>query len=132
MGSGEINAIVANLANSFKIGALTKLQGTLFSDQTVGIAGRKGEPPAMVPIDLRVTYADGSEDEVYHFEGVRHPQLTPLICGVVSNIALASKRDLPQYHTLQYQLELEFANGKTLRIDDASVNASIGQLFYEI
>src|SRR2546430_13363212 len=38
MGSGYIHTVIANLMNSFKLGSATGMQGTLHTDQLVGIA----------------------------------------------------------------------------------------------
>ena len=67
MGGGRINAVIANLTTSFKIGALRGIQGTLLADQTVGVAGKTGAAPAMIPMDLRVIYTDASAEQRFHF-----------------------------------------------------------------
>ncbi|HWB53955.1 MAG TPA: hypothetical protein VG722_07175, partial [Tepidisphaeraceae bacterium] len=77
MGSGEIYAVIANLMTSFKVGALTQIQGTLNTDEIVGVAGRLGAAPAMIPMTFHVIYSDGSEDHVYHMKMANHPKLTP-------------------------------------------------------
>src|SRR5205814_2966398 len=112
MGSGQINGIVATLTSSFKLGSLTKLRGTLNNDQTVGVAGALGDSPAMVPVELRVVYTDGSQDLLYKFKAVRHPRLTAPVIGMAVGAAVTGSRELPQYHTLEYDLNLDFANGR--------------------
>src|SRR5438552_15002868 len=52
MGSGQISAVIANLNSSFKLGSLTKLRGTLTGDQTVGVTGKVGDAPPMVPMEI--------------------------------------------------------------------------------
>ncbi len=132
MGAGYINGIVANLQSSFKLGALTKVVGTLYNDQLVGVAGELGAKPAMIPIDLQIDYADGSMTQAYHFQCAMHPQLTPALAAMAVDAAINGARQLPQYHTLDYDLNLEFLNGQTLRIHNTSVNATAYDLFYEI
>jgi hypothetical protein len=132
MGAGSIQGIIANFMTSFKLGSLSRVSGTLTTDQTVGIAGVMGGTPPSVPIDLRVKYADGSEDQTYHFESALHPKLTPLLSAVALSSALSGSRELPQYHTIDYDLNVEFNNGKRVHIVNTTVNASVADLFFEI
>jgi hypothetical protein len=73
MGSGQISAVIANLNSSFKLGSLTKLRGALTADQTVGVAGRMGAPPPMVPMEIAIAYPDGSNNQTYKFNAASHP-----------------------------------------------------------
>jgi hypothetical protein len=132
MGTGRINGIIPNLTTSFKLGTLTATRGRLTADQAVGVAGRLGEAPPTVPIDVRVVYTDGSEDRRYHFDAAIHPRFTPLLSAVALATGVAGAHDLPQYNTLDYDLTLEFANGRTLRMENTSVNSSPMTLFTEV
>src|SRR5204863_1196242 len=113
---GVINGVIANLYTSFKLGALTSIQGALHADQTVGVAGQIGAAPKMVPIDLHVIYEDGSMDQMYHFDAAAHPRFTPLLSAAALNATLSGAKELPQYHTLDYDLTVEFANGQSIKI----------------
>ena len=132
MGSGRINAVIANLNTSFKIGALSEVSGTLLADQTVGVAGKNGEVPAMAPMDLRVTYADGSADQNYHFNLAMHPKLTPMIAAAAVGAAISGKNDLPLHHTMDYDLDLEFSNGQSIHLANTTVDAQVSDWFSEI
>ena len=132
MGSGQISAVIANLNSSFKLGSLTKLRGTLTADQTVGVAGRLGTPPAMVPVELAIAYPDGSNNQTYHFNIALHPKLTPMIAAAAVQAVLGGTKELPQYQTLDYDLNLEFANGQTVHINNRAVNVHAAELFFEI
>jgi hypothetical protein len=103
--------------------------GTITADRSVGIAGRMGASPQLVPIDLRVTYADGSSDVSYHFEGAKHPRFTPLLAGMAVMSALSGTSELPQYNTVDYDINLEFSNGKTIQLSDKLANAADRDLF---
>lgn len=122
MGSGQVNAIIATLTNSFKIGSMSKLAGTLTMDQAYGVAGRLGEAPSAIPIELKVIYNDGSLDRTYRFEAVRHPQMTQIALATAITGALTGTRALPQYHTVDFDLNIEFANGRVVRSTDVVVN----------
>lgn len=132
MGGGMVHTVVANLSSSFKIGSMTTRVGRLVSDRAVGISGAVGEFPPLVPIDLHVVYADGSFDRTYHFETVAHPRFTPMLSAVALSSAINGANDLPQYHTLDYDLKLEFANGQEIAINNRAVNVSPQDLFMTI
>jgi hypothetical protein len=129
MGAGQISGIIARLDQSFKLGAMTELRGTLIADQSVGVAGKLGKAPPTIPIDIHVIYTDGSMDVTYHFNAAAHPRLTPLLSALAVNAALSGRRDLPQYHTVEYDLTMQFANGQTVEAKNVAVNAAGPALF---
>jgi hypothetical protein len=132
MGAGRVHTVIANLMTSFKLGSLASPQGSLYTDQLVGVAGRIGPAAPTVPIELRVRYADGSMDQVYRFDGALHARYTPLLTMAAFSAAVTGEHDLPQFHTLDYDLTVTFANGKTLRTRNTAVNADAASLFFEI
>ncbi|MGD1275780.1 MAG: hypothetical protein ABR964_00985 [Tepidisphaeraceae bacterium] len=122
MGSGSIAATVANLETSFKLGFLSKATGTLTADQTVGVSGRVGPPAPMVPVEIHVVYADRSIDQTYHFSAAVHPKLTPVIASAAVAVAMTGDKSLPEFHTVDYELTLDFENGQSVHIANTSVN----------
>src|SRR5688572_1747885 len=116
MGTGEINGVLARLDQSMKLGSLVKLKGAINSDQSVGVGGAVGEVPGMAPVELRVTYSDGSQDATYRYHCARHPRLTPMLTAAALGSAMSGERELPQHHTLDYELELEFGNGELVKM----------------
>jgi hypothetical protein len=124
MSSGYIHTVIANLSNSFKLGAATELRGTLVSDQVVGIGGKIGPSPRTIPMEIRCVYADGSFDQTYRFNASLHPKFTPIMAAVATTTALTSRRDLPQYHTVDYDVTMEFANGQTIHLQNRTANAN--------
>jgi hypothetical protein len=126
---GQIQGVIASYSSSFKMGSVSRVRGTLTQDQTVGIAGELGPGPAVVPVDLRVVYADGSEDQAFHFTVVQHPKLTPLLVATGLASALTGAKELPAHHTVDYDLSLEFAGGRTVRVADAGVDVTATDLF---
>jgi hypothetical protein len=124
MATGQVNAIIPVLSQSFKIGAVTSVQGTLVADESAGVVGRFGQAPRTVPVEIRVIYTDGSLDTTYRFDTVSHARLTPILTAMASASALTGRRDLPRLHTLDYQLDFEFSNGKKIRMNDVSTNVA--------
>jgi hypothetical protein len=132
MGSGIINGIIPNMMTSFKIGEMTQLRGTLGADETVGVAGRIGAKPPTVPVDLHLVYTDGSIDRHFHFDTALHPKLTPMLASVAVSASLTGGRELPQYNTLAYDLDLEFEGGQKVVLKDTAVNTSAQDIFFAI
>jgi hypothetical protein len=132
VGGGEIHGVIANLMTSFKLGALGKTWGTLDADEQVGVAGQLGVPPPMIPIDLDVKYTDGSGERKYAFKSAWHPRFTPLLSAAALAAAVTGVHDLPEYHTLDYELTVEFENGQKVKLSNKLVNASMPELFFEI
>jgi hypothetical protein len=132
MCGGYIHTVIPNLSASFKLGAPTATQGTLCSDQSCGVAGFLGQGPQTIPIDLRCTYTDGSLDNSYHFNAALHPRLLPMLCTLAVTAATTSAHDLPQYHTLDYDVNLEFANGQNVHVRNRTANTGIAEMMYSI
>jgi hypothetical protein len=129
MGTGYIHSVIANLVNSFKLGSALKVQGTLHADQVVGVAGRLGAAPATIPIELRCVYADGTFDQTYRFNAAIHPKFTPMLAAMSAVIAISGQRDLPQYHTVEYDMTMEFANGQKVGMQNRFLNTSAQEIF---
>lgn len=129
MGSGFINAIVPTYLISFKLGALSELRGTLINDQLPGIAGRIGEVPRGIPIEVRVAYEDGSFDQTYRYVCAPHRGFTPLLTGLLMYISVFNQNDLPPDHTLSYDVKMDFAGNRTLRMRNEMVEVHPFALF---
>jgi hypothetical protein len=71
---------------------------------------------------LRVVYADGTQTSRTISKCAVHPRLTPALAGLALAAAMSGRRDLPEYHTLDYDLKMEFANGQSVAVADTSVN----------
>jgi hypothetical protein len=132
MGAGTISTVVADQQSSFKLGALDRACGTLTSDQTVGVAGLIGPPAPMAPIDIHIRYADGSLDQTYHFNIAIHPKFTPLLSAALVAAALSGVKDLPENHTVNYDLNLEFADNHLVHIVNTGVNGGLDEAAMQI
>lgn len=132
MSTGYVHGVIANLNNSFKLGSALQAQGTLLSDQLTGIAGRLGDTPGTVPMEVRCVYTDGSMDQTYRFQAAQHKRFLPILASMAVSSATTSSRELPQYYTLDYDLMLEFANGQTLRIQNRMAEDNVAELFRSV
>jgi hypothetical protein len=122
MASGSIAMIVPNLETSFKLGFMSKTSGTLKTDQTVGVAGIIGQLPPMIPIDIHIVYDDGSIDQTYHFSAAVHSKLTAQMAAAALGVAMTGDKELPEFHTTDYDLTLDFADGQSVHVANTSVN----------
>jgi hypothetical protein len=129
MGSGVINGIIANLNTSFKLGSLTRTCGTLNTDESVGVAGETGALPSGVPIEMTVEAADGTPPRTYHFNASRHPKFTPMLTAAAFAAAVTGSSELPQYNTVDYDVQLTFSNGQTVILANRAVNVTSADLF---
>jgi hypothetical protein len=132
MGTGTVSTVVENLHSSFKLASLAQVRGTLTDDQSMGVAGTLGLMPRMVPITLRVHYADGSLDQTYHFSAALHPKFTPLAAVAATSTAIVAVKNLPDHQTLDYDLKLDFEGGRSVRINNRDADEQAEQLAQEV
>ncbi len=129
LSSGYIHGVIPNLQTSFKLGAAATPLGVLVSDQYCGVAGKIGPTSPSVPMEIRCVYADGSVDQTFRFNLALHPRLTATLAAMALAASTTSMRDLPQYHTLDYDLAMEFANGQSLRLNNRSTSTGTAELY---
>ncbi len=132
MGAGSIQGIIANLATSFKLGAMGQASGTLLGDHVSGVAGRLGAVPATVPITYKVRYTDDQVQRVYHYNAVIHSKFTPLLAGVSLVSSLGGARELPTRNTVDYDITVTFNGGQSLHLVDRAANADPQALMFEL
>ena len=83
--SGEIVTFIPSVAQSFKIGNIGRVIGSIVRDLRPGVAGRIALEPEMVPLEIR--YSDPHRgDRIYHVRVLREDRLT----GVYAALAVGS------------------------------------------
>jgi hypothetical protein len=130
--AGTIATVVANLQMSFKLGAVSPPEGAITADQVVGVAGMVGPSPPMIPMTVHVIYDDGTFEQTFHFHAALHPKMTPTLAAVAVVSALTSYQDLPPFHTIDYDLKLNFANGQHLDVANTSVANDAGDIIQDL
>jgi hypothetical protein len=125
MGPGVIHGVIANLTTSFKLGSISAMRGTLTMDSNFGVGGIAGGVPAMAPIEIAVRDADSGAQRTYRFRAAVHPKFTSLLAGVALSAAAGGLSELPQYNTVSWSLDMDFANGRTVRMADRGVNVEL-------
>lgn len=114
MGPGYVHSVIANQAISFKLGSLIRTTGTIFSDESVGIAGTNGSVPEMIPVEITVQTPQRDRPQVYHYRLVRHPRFTPFATLTTLAAAITGYNQLPTEFTLDYDLKMEFEGGQVI------------------
>jgi len=108
LATGGIHSVIPSISRSFKLGASLDIVGTLFGDESTGIAGRVGAAPRMIPVEV-VVIRDGGEPRTFRFECLHHRLYTPMLLMTAVSDAVYSHSDLPREHTVRYSVDLEFA-----------------------
>jgi len=133
LATGSIASVIANVQTSFKIGSLARIKGSVLADQQVGAAGRIGAaPPPMVPMEVTIAYADGSVKQTYKVNLISDPKMTGAAAAMAIQAAITGVQELPQFHTVEYDLKLEFANGQILSLVNTLVNAHGAEMVTEV
>lgn len=124
MGPGYVHSVIANQAISFKLGSLIRATGTIFSDESVGIAGTNGSVPEMIPVEITVQTPQRDEPQVYHYQLVRHPRFTPFATLITLAAAITGHNQLPSEFTIDYDLKMEFEGGQVVHTRNSTTSLS--------
>jgi hypothetical protein len=81
-----VYAVFPSLQVSWKIAAAVDPVGTMDQDRTTAISGRLGEPPRMIPVEVRLRSARAGE-RTFRFRMVEDELFTPLL-GYVSLLSV--------------------------------------------
>ena len=134
LGGGRSTASSRRFPPASSSDSMTRTLGRLTNDQTVGISGRIGDPAATIPVDFKVIELDGHGGARARipFPQAFAPEIHPADhqCRLLGGGRGAS--ELPQYNTVDYSVDLEFANGRTVRIADRAVNTNAADIFQDV
>ncbi|MFZ3215104.1 MAG: hypothetical protein WA192_03500 [Candidatus Acidiferrales bacterium] len=90
--------------------------GTLTQDRVAAIAGRLGDGPPMIPVD--VTLATPSAEKQFHFEIIENPQLTPVLVALATFNGIVSNTAYSEGSTLQLDGEILIKGHTTVAVKD--------------
>ena len=137
MGPAYIHTIVSGVMDSFKLGSTIQSDpaqrdsvavGSLWRDETVGIAGRIGSKVSTIPMTVRVDRDDVSESRQFHYNVVRHPFYTPLLVFMMAKEGCLGWYELPKEHTLRYQIDVDFGKAGKYHAENVSSNSGVHDL----
>lgn len=90
--------------------------GTLTQDRVTAIAGRLGDGPPMIPVD--VTLMAGDAQKQFHFEVIESPQLTPLLVALATYNGIIGNAAYGEGSTLQLDGEIAIKGHTTVALKD--------------
>jgi hypothetical protein len=116
MARAHVLTTLASAMSSTKIITTGETIGTLTQDRITAIAGRLGDGPPMIPVD--VTLVTGDAQKQFHFEVIESPQLTPLLVGLATYNGIIGNAAYGEGSTLQLDGEIAIKNHTTVQLKD--------------
>src|SRR5271163_4440734 len=97
--------------------------GTLTQDRITAIAGRLGDGPPMIPVD--VTLVAGDAQKQFHFEVIESPQLTPVLVALAAYNGIVGNTAYGEGSTLQLDGEIAIKGHTTVALKDLFAPADV-------
>ena len=112
-----VYSVFPSLQVSWKIAAATDAVGTMDQDRTTAVAGRLGQTPRMIPVEVRLRSLRGPE-RVFRYRMVEDELFTPLL-GYVSLLSILRGHERAfGAATLRVDARLALAGGREVRVQD--------------
>jgi SpoIVB peptidase S55 len=112
-----VYSVFPSLQVSWKIAAALDAVGTMDQDRTTTIAGRLGEAPRMIPVDVHLRSPRASE-RTFRFRMVEDELFTPVL-GYVSLLSVLQGHERAiGAATLRVEARLSIAGGREVRLHD--------------
>ena len=137
MGPAYIHTVVSGVMDSFKLGSTIQSDpaqrdsvavGSLWRDETTGIAGRIGSKVNTIPMTVCVDRTDANECRRFHYNVVRHPFFTPLLVAMMAKDGCTGWYELPKEHTLRYEIDVDFGKAGKYHAQSISSNSGVREL----
>ena len=123
MGTAYVHTVISSTMSSFKLSSTLKATGALTHDEYTGISGQVGAKAEMVPMTVTVNWPAGQQKFSYNV--VRHRWMTPGMSRMALSESVLANRDIPERHTLEYDVDIDFEKFGRYR----SANTSSGGSF---
>jgi hypothetical protein len=118
MMTGYIHTVYPRASVSMKMGSPLKIVGVLDTDVSTGVAGRIGQIPDMMPLDVKVKTGRYSEPHAYHVRIVREPNLLPTLVMAVLTNAIDTEGNLPEELTAHIETSIKLKGHDTIHLKD--------------
>ena len=115
MAQAEVLTVLPSLFRSFKFAATGPVLGSITQDRSTGILGTFGTQAPMVPITVRISSAE-MPAQVYHFEAVHNPMLTPILSAIAIDNVLTTLEKRTGERTLVWKSSIR-TPGRNVRWD---------------
>jgi hypothetical protein len=113
--SGEVHAVVPSDMISFKLASGGDVVGTCTSDRRSGISGRLGQQPRLIDFDIRLEQR--GEARTWHYEIVRHPDLTPALVGLTAANSILVREGGQREETVGFRQRIELEDGRDTTVE---------------
>lgn len=121
-----VYSVFPSLQVSWKIAAALDAVGTMDQDRATAISGRLGEPPPMIPVEVRLRSARASE-RTFRFRMVDDELFTPLLGYVTLLSVLQGHERAFGAATLRIDARLVLAGGREVRLTDVVASSQPAQ-----
>lgn len=122
MAGARVLGVLPSQMQSFKFSSAGDPIGYFYSDQSPGAAGRYGDPPPMLPVEIAVEYL--GETMRFSYDVARDRQFTPLLVQAVAVSTITTKLHQSGYGTLDTEVRVHLADGTVIRHRDLLATAS--------
>ena len=123
MGTAYIHTVIASTISSFKLSSTLKATGALTHDEYTGISGQIGAKAEMIPMIVTVNWPTGRQK--FNYGVVRHRWMTAGLSRMALSESVLANRDIPERHTLEYDVEIDFEKFGRYRSANISSGGSL-------
>jgi len=110
MATGYVHTIVSSKYMSFKLGQPVEIVGEIQSDQQAAVYGKIGPSPTLIPVTVTVHWPYLDKSQTINANIAPDDMMDPTLATVVIVDSLLDEGMLPQHHSVQYQLRMNFNN----------------------
>ncbi|MDP6044849.1 MAG: hypothetical protein QGG25_04510 [Phycisphaerae bacterium] len=125
MGPAYIHTVISGRNNSFKLGSLLSVTGTVTRDETSAIAGQIGRKTRMIPMKVRVDWPEDKRKQTFNFTIARHRFMTPMMVSTMIGDAAWGWREMPERHHVSYSVAVDFGKLGKYRASNMSSGSDI-------
>jgi len=115
MARADVLTVLPSVFRSFKFSGTGPVLGSISQDRSTGIFGTFGAQAPMVPITVRMK-TNGGGEQVYRFEAVHNPMLTPILSALAIDSVLTTLEKRTGERTLVWKSTIR-TNEKSVRWD---------------
>jgi len=127
IGPAYVHAVVSSSQRSFKLGSTLGITGAATTDEYTGVGGRIGGKAGMVPMTVTVRW--GQAEQKFNYRLARHNWLTAAMASMMMRESLWANRDLPDRHTIEYAVDIQFekyGRYRAANLSSASGSGDVG------
>jgi hypothetical protein len=132
MATGYVHTIVSSKYMSFKLGQPVEIVGKIQSDQQAAVYGKIGPLPTLIPVTVTVSRPYLDKSQTVHANIAPDDMMDPTLATMVTIDSLLSAGILPQQHTIEYQLQMNFSNVEPISFTNITSANDITQIVADI